>query len=160
MEHMGDIYGHTANPDTMEASRHFRGYAKIDLSHFQLEKDNVLGSRPVGKDGEGQNALRLLKIFESVGCDREDPANYIPVLISQNTLGQAMDDSGTTQDVLLHGINPPNLILKQGTWLLCLQGKSRLRAAQEFFSPGERWWGARLYLDSRPCSVLMTIIFY
>ncbi|EEH04641.1 conserved hypothetical protein [Histoplasma capsulatum G186AR] len=135
MEHMGDIYGHTANPDTMEASRHFRGYAKIDLSHFQLEKDNVLGSRPVGKDGEGQNALRLLKIFESVGCDREDPANYIPVLISQNTLGQAMDDSGTTQDVLLHGINPPNLILKQGTWLLCLQGKSRLRAAQEFFSP-------------------------
>ncbi|EER41730.1 conserved hypothetical protein [Histoplasma capsulatum H143] len=148
MEHMEDIDGHTANPETIEAIRHFRGYAKIDLSHFQLEDDHVLGSRPVGQNVESQNALRLLKIFESVGCDREDPENYAPVLISQNTLSQAIDDSRTTQVVLLNGIEPPNLILGHGTRLLCLQGKSRIQAAREFFSPGERWWGARLYLDT------------
>ncbi|QSS61740.1 hypothetical protein I7I51_03917 [Histoplasma capsulatum] len=148
MEHMEDIDGHTANPETVEAIRHFRGYAKIDLSHFRLEDDHVLGSRPVGQNVESQNVLRLLKLFESVGCDREDPENYVPVLISQNTLSQAIDDSRTTQVVLLNGIEPPNLILGHGTRLLCLQGKSRIRAAQEFFSPGERWWGARLYLDT------------
>lgn len=133
MEHMEDIDGHTANPETVEAIRHFRGYAKIDLSHFRLEDDHVLGSRPVGQNVETQNVLRLLKLFESVGCDREDPENYVPVLISQNTLSQAIDDSRTTQVVLLNGIEPPNLILGHGTRLLCLQGKSRIRAAQEFF---------------------------
>ncbi|QSS66623.1 hypothetical protein I7I51_02812 [Histoplasma capsulatum] len=69
MEHMEDIDGHTANPETVEAIRHFRGYAKIDLSHFRLEDDHVLGSRPVGQNVETQNVLRLLKLFESVGCD-------------------------------------------------------------------------------------------
>ncbi|KKZ57802.1 hypothetical protein EMCG_05553 [[Emmonsia] crescens] len=149
---MEDIWNHTANLETIEAIRHFRGYAKIDISHLQLENDSVLGSRPLGQNVEGQNALRLLKIFESVGCDREDHGNYVPVLISQNTLNQAMNDSRTTQDMLLSGIEPPDLILKHDTSLLCLQGKSRLRAAQEFFAPGERWWGARLYLDSLPAA--------
>ncbi|OJD12762.1 hypothetical protein AJ78_06702 [Emergomyces pasteurianus Ep9510] len=152
MEHMEDIWNHTANLETIEAIRHFRGYAKIDISHLQLKKNSVLSSRPLGQNVEGQNALRLLKIFESVGCDREDHGNYVPVLINQNTLNQAINDSRTTQDMLLSGIEPPNLILKHDTSLLCLQGKSRLRAAQEFFPPGERWWGARLYLDSLPAA--------
>ncbi|KAK2809765.1 hypothetical protein FQN50_003610 [Emmonsiellopsis sp. PD_5] len=145
MEYTEGSLGHLADANTKEILRHFRGYAKIDLSHFICEGDSVVGSRPRGK-----NADRLLRIFKSAGCDRRDPEHHIPVLISNDILDQALSRSQMTQEALLSSIDPPQLILGSETRLVYLKGKSRLGAAHEFFLPGNKWWGAKLYLDTLP----------
>ncbi|PGH19276.1 hypothetical protein AJ80_04029 [Polytolypa hystricis UAMH7299] len=129
--------------------QHFRGHAKVDLYHLAPESNNALGSRPVGENAT-QNAERLLEIFESGLCDRLDPDNHVPVLISEDTLNKAIDRSKTSQEALLRGTEIPHLEFDRDTQLPYLQGKSRLTAAGQFLEPGNRWWGVRLYLDSLP----------
>ncbi|QSS66486.1 hypothetical protein I7I51_07343 [Histoplasma capsulatum] len=129
---------------TQAILRRFRGCVRIDLSHLACEDDDVVGSRPLG-----ENAARLIKLFKSVGCDRDDPEHHVPALISNDTLEEALSSSQTTVEALLSGMDPPHLTLGDNVRLRCLQGKSRLQAASHFLDPGDKWWGVKLYLDSQ-----------
>ncbi|KAK2793671.1 hypothetical protein FQN50_009983 [Emmonsiellopsis sp. PD_5] len=140
---MEDSLGSLANANTQDILHNFHGYVRIDLSHLTSEGDSIVGSRPQGK-----NADRLLRIFQSAGCDRQDPEHHIPVLISNDILNEALSHSQMTQEALLSGIDPSHLILGSEMTLMYLKGKSHLRAVHEFFLPGDKWWGAKLYLNA------------
>jgi hypothetical protein len=108
-----------------EKARAFCGSVKIPLDKLQPE---ALPENPRQFDEE--NAERLLRIFRE-DCQRWEPDNHVPVLISRSAL-----PDGPLGDIL----NPEYP-------LIYLHGRHRLEAASRFFNGNDRWWIADLYSD-------------
>ena len=95
---------------------------------------------------------KLINIFtmSSNGCERDEPENHIPALISSRELDYILQISQLTRDDLqrsLLGGGYPKLNTLNNK-IYCLHGRHRLRAAAAFFrntQPGNYWWTIELY---------------
>lgn len=124
-----------------ERSRTYRGRAKVSIHVLLFESDNQMGSRPL----DPKNVTRLLQIFQLEGCLRLEPEHHVPVLINIQVLNAVLGDARLQSGDLMTCKDPPKLNINVP--LLCLHGKHRLKAANEFLDPHDKWWVVDLYLD-------------
>lgn len=118
----------------------FRGRAKIYLDHLDY---HGISSR--GKVDE-KHIDNLVHLFQVEGCMRlHEPENYVPALISQEELSQALSYNGLKGLNLLQEGEPRLLNLPEGISIKLLHGEHRMRAAEQFLEPSERWWVVILY---------------
>lgn len=121
--------------EALQHSRQFRGLARISLDHLVF--DDVLAKakhRPVSS----HNVTRLRQIFELEGCKKYDESNYISAIVP-NDLVSDIELPLYSSDI--------SLIPTLGHPVKCLNGLHRIRAAQEYLDPNDRWWIVRLYVE-------------
>ncbi len=115
-----------------EKSRTFCGSVKIPLDKLQHEE---LPENP--RQFDKKNVARLLDDFRREGCQRREPDNHVPVLISRSALPEGL--LRVSDDFQLFQPEHP---------LTYLDGRHRLEAARKFFTDrNSRWWIADLYSD-------------
>lgn len=137
----------------VERSRAYRGRAKVPIRLLRFESDTWSGTRSL----DPKNVARLRRIFQLEGCLRLEPEHHVPALISSQYLDTALSDAMLQPGKLMTCDDPPMLNICAP--LLCLHGKHRLNAANEFLDPLDKWWVVDLYLNgfvthkSRGCSV-------
>ncbi len=124
-----------------ERSRAYRGRAKVPIHILLSESDSQLGSRPL----DPKNVARLLRIFQLEGCCRLEPEHHVPALINGQVLAAVLNDARLQPGNLMTCDDPPKLNINVP--LICLHGKHRLKAANEFLDPHDKWWIVDLYLD-------------
>ena len=137
----------------LQKQYHYRGCAKISLHNLKFEDENVAGGRTV----DPKNIARLIEVFESEGCLRLEAENHIPALIGETPLGDCLRNSSVSQAALLDfRQDPPFLHLADGQCLVALHGKHRIKAAENFLEPFDRWWVVDLYNSSEsPAGLLL-----
>ncbi len=84
---------------------------------------------------------RLLRVFRAEDCQRRDPENHVPALVSRSVLPQARrtgDGSGHFEELQWFIPESP---------LRILHGRHRLEAARQFLEGSDRWWVVDLYSD-------------
>lgn len=104
----------------------FLGFARVSIDDMAFES----GVR----NFDAANVARLLRVFKTGGCDRDDPLHSIPALVRKDRLS-----SSSRSDLAQQLSVPP------GVPLLCLHGKHRVLAAKEFYPPKDQWWSVALY---------------
>ena len=113
--------------------------ARVDISCLDFIEGRQIDRRIVDY---------LKAIFAATKCrqgskedSRYDPKNYIPVLIkSSSELKRVLKASKKTRkDLNVRRGSPCLLRTAPGQKLLCLDGRHRIEAADEFLSPGNRW---------------------
>jgi hypothetical protein len=115
-----------------EKSRAFCGSVKIPLDNLRHEE---LPDNP--RQFDEKNIARLLDIFRLDGCQRREPDNHVPVLISRSALPEG--PLRVSDDLKLFKPDHP---------LTYLHGRHRLEAARKFLTEkNNRWWIADLYSD-------------
>ncbi|KAJ6116586.1 hypothetical protein N7512_006311 [Penicillium capsulatum] len=120
--------------------RCFRGRAKIFLDHLDY---HGISSR--GKVDE-KHVEQLINVFRSEGCMRlHDPEHYVPGLISSEELTRAVSYSKIRRLHLMQDGEPPILNLPDNLKIRVLHGEHRMRAAERFLEPREKWWVVMLY---------------
>lgn len=80
------------------------------------------------------NIERLKKIFTKTQCQQLNPTNRIPAMVSQHSLNRALQLSNITLDQLLsaiHSKESPLLKFRANVWVECLNGESRIAAAEK-----------------------------
>jgi hypothetical protein len=108
--------------------------ARVQLKHLQFDLErNPIKERQV---------LHMLEIYNLEGCQRLVPENFIPAIISKKDFDQALTQSKFSQT---DPTSIPELVLPINFKLLCLHGKHRIFAAQEFLEPGNQWWTVDIY---------------
>lgn len=137
-------YGYIADEIVQKREHYFRGCAKVRLEHLDFEEGDIPGTRPE----DSKNILRLQNIFKTQGCHKLDPNHYVAVRISEEKLRKSVSVSKTSQESLMRTIDPPELQFDEGTKLMCLFGRHRIKAAKAHH---EDWWIVELYLDSESC---------
>ena len=123
---------------TNSVERYFCGYAKVKLSNLTCQPDNTIGLRTFNPD----NVKRLIRVFQTEGCNRLEPENHIAVKISDTLLQRTLLRMNIDQRELQDPAKLPFLDLGPDIQLLCAQGKHRLEACRQF---GEYWWVVELY---------------
>ncbi|KAL4985855.1 hypothetical protein BDW68DRAFT_179307 [Aspergillus falconensis] len=119
---------------------YFRGVAKIPLQNFDFERI-IPGVRTIRES----HVQALVRTFESEGCLRLNPDNYVKVIIAENALQQCLTQQDLSEDDL-HGEQEPHFLnLPPGEKVVVLQGRHRLLAAERFL--WDKWWIARLYSE-------------
>lgn len=121
-----------------DRQRYFCGYAKVKLHNLKCHPDNTIGFRQL----DVENIKRLVRVFETEGCNRLEPEHHIAVKISDEMLMQSLSQTKISQEDLQDPSNPPFLEFGADTQLLCAQGRHRLEACRQF---GEYWWVVELY---------------
>ncbi|KAH7033935.1 hypothetical protein B0J12DRAFT_766223 [Macrophomina phaseolina] len=121
-----------------ERRAHFHGSAKVDLHSISMN---------YGQETNPDTVKRLIKIFQTQGCARLDPANHVPVLVEQSVLDQALRDANASPSDLLQqfATNLPHINFPPEYKLTCVHGHHRLLAAEAYLLPEERWWCVDLY---------------
>lgn len=137
-----DLLGDRANLLAVQRLQYFRGCAVIDFNHLFFEDAALLGSREYSQF----NVDRLIKIFQIEGCCNMDPEHRIAAVVDSDRLKNALSISGITQEQLLDPTAQNILSFEEGTRLLCIFGKHRLRAAEAL---GKRSWLVDIYVDGR-----------
>jgi hypothetical protein len=122
---------------------YFRGHAKIFLRHLEFHSP-LFASRAF----DPTHVKRLMIVFQQGACARSEPCNFISAIIEDDTLEQAIAQSGTTVEALRSETEIPLLLLPDGYSLRCLYGRHRVQAAKEVLFPGDSWWSVTLYHDS------------
>ncbi len=133
-----------------ERREHFRGSAKVHLRylHFeQFEQQINVPSQAVFLDQK--NIARLEKIFDIEGCLRLDPEHRIPVLIDDGDLKASLHQANLASAELFTSNIPPALPFPENYRLICLHGRHRIAAAQNFLLAGDKWWTVDFYSESR-----------
>lgn len=130
-----------------EKRRCFRGRAKIFLDHLDY---HGISSR--GKVDE-KHVDQLINVFRSEGCMRlHDPEHYVPGLISSEELTRAVSYSKIRRLDLMQDGEPPILNLPDNLKIRVLHGEHRMRAAERFLEPREKWWVVTLYTPGKVIS--------
>jgi Protein of unknown function (DUF3723) len=114
-----------------EKARSFCGSVKIPLDKLQHEE---LPDNP--RQLDEKNVARLLDVFHKEECQRREPDNHVPALISRSTLPEI--PVRADGDLPLFNPDQP---------LIYLDGSHRLKAAGKFFTGNDRWWVVDLYSD-------------
>lgn len=125
-----------------ERRAHFHGSAKVDIHDISINY-----SQEVNPD----TIKRLIKIFQTQGCARLDPANHVPVLVQRSVLDQALRDANASPSDLLQqfATNLPHISFPTEHKLNCVHGQHRLLAAEAYLLPEERWWCVDLYTSGK-----------
>ena len=151
-----------------DRGKYFRGTARLRFDRLQFERtardigdlatseDATGNSNATGDPYENEIIVEFLKgQFESQGCQRLNPANHIPAVISQQTLEILIENSpGVSGGLLLENFkSPPELHCPQNVKIKCLQGRHRVAAGRKILPPRDWWWPIDLYLKGKPFSV-------
>jgi hypothetical protein len=121
---------------------YYRGVAKVDLRHLSFER-LIPGVRTIRQS----HVKALVNTFESEGCLRHNPDNFVKVLIKDEILQQVLQRQNLSQNDLLGSEEPCFLEFPEDIKLTVIQGKHRLLAAEQ--QPLDRWWIAHLYSDGK-----------
>ncbi|THC92152.1 hypothetical protein EYZ11_008367 [Aspergillus tanneri] len=121
----------------------YRGAAKIRLQHFAFNR-NIPDVRTIRES----HIKALVNTFESEGCLRLNPDNFVKVLISDEILQQSLSRQSLSETDLFEPGEPHMLDLPENVKLPVLHGKHRLLAAERFL--WDKWWIAHLYSDDLP----------
>lgn len=120
--------------------RHFRGRAKVSLDRLHYDGISMRGTV------DEKHINHLVKVFQAEGCSRlHDPNHYVPVIISRTDLEDAAAATNLRVLDLMQDRPPYFLNIREGTRIRVLHGEHRLRAAEKFLEPTERWWTVVLY---------------
>lgn len=118
----------------------YKGSARVPLTSLYPRNAGTTSEKRREK-----NVERLAEAFISMGCQRLQPENNIPVLIDPRTLGDILQKYGAQMD----SVPPPLLELPSGFRLQYLKGQSRVQAAKRVLDPDDQWWVVDLYLDGK-----------
>lgn len=120
--------------------RHFRGRARVSLDRLHYDGISMRGTV------DEKHINHLVKVFQVEGCSRlHDPNYYVPGIISHHDLEDALASSNLRVLDLMQDGAPYFLNIREGTRIRVLHGEHRLRAAEKFLEPTERWWTVVLY---------------
>jgi hypothetical protein len=134
----------SASQRFIETQTYFRGSAKIAIRSLEFGSQEREGVRLL----EGKNVSRLLKIFETEGCDRLDPEHHIAALIGQDAFNRALQISRLERATLMDREEvPPRLELDADDRITCLHGQHRIEAAKQYLNGSDKWWIVDLYLE-------------
>lgn len=137
-------------PDTIilrDKRRHYGGRARIFLD--RLDYHGISSRSKVDQ----KHVDKLTHIYQTEGCMRlHDPEYYVPGLITSEDLKRAVSYSGLRLLDLGQEGEPPILNLPENIRIRILHGEHRLRAAELFLEPRERWWVVVLYTTGRVSS--------
>lgn len=109
----------------------FKGRAKVRLSNLNLTNTNTRTTRE-------EHIQTLVEKFQSEGCIRLNPDNYIKVLIP-NDFPYTLGDNIASDDEILD--------LPAHVQINVLQGKHRVLAADRVI--WDKWWIADFYTESK-----------
>ncbi|KAK6843375.1 hypothetical protein PG987_004235 [Apiospora arundinis] len=141
------------NPETRsrklngELSTKYCGNAKIALSQLHFDP---------GEEADEKKISHLQRVFQQVGCDRQNPNHFISGTIPENVLQASLQYSHRNADDL-RSPEPPELRLPAGQRIQCLDGYHRILALGKF-NRNITWWPVRLYIDlsREACQALAT----
>ncbi|CEJ55661.1 hypothetical protein PMG11_01909 [Penicillium brasilianum] len=125
---------------TTERQLKYQGTAKVNLDQISLQP---LSSREI----DHQNVERLREIFAKDGCNRLDLRNHVTAVVSRQHLQRACHATGLALEELKSRQQQYPRLRFHGRRVKCLHGQHRLKAAEDFLSPSDRWWTVDLYLD-------------
>ena len=119
---------------------HFLGFARVQLKHLELDPLKHIGAKRV---------KRLIRDFKLVGCNNNDTAHAVPVLVDQASLDTALTQANLTLSSLYNlEESSPILQFPDAEKLRILYGDHRLEAAKRFLPANDRWWSVLLYDSS------------
>ena len=125
----------------LEANRrlHHQGTARVRLRSLDFPQDSFDDLDPV-------NVARLRSCLRR-NCCRLDVHNFIPAIIDERSLRDALEVSRLSRERLLSCPNGdiPELTFPEGFRLQCLHGRHRIEAAKDVLPPGDKWWTVDLY---------------
>jgi len=102
-------------------SLHFLGFARVQLEHLELDSLKHI---------EAKRFKRLIHDFKLVGCNNNDIAHAVPVLVDKESLDAALIQSTLTPSALYdHEESSPILHFTNAEKLRILYGDHRLEAA-------------------------------
>ena len=123
-------------------TKSFIGTARVRIDCLQFDE---------GRQVDSQSVKRLLRLFEETKCQRYNPDHYVPAIVNLPQLKRILRASKLNRNAL-------KVPSEDGTWpflnlepshkLICVHGKHRIRAAELFLDPDDRWWTVRLFLES------------
>jgi hypothetical protein len=119
-----------ANNIYAEIERHCKGYARVNINNLEFHS---------ARDLDDQNVDRLLGIFRLRGCQRDDPANAVPVVVEDQTLADI--SSALSQNPIGARTVPLSGTVK----LQCLHGRHRISAARRFLPASDKWWTVKVF---------------
>lgn len=119
-------------------AKYFRGSARVPLA--------VLTFRDAGapKHTDAKNIERLVRSFSLGGCDRLDPENRIPTIVTKAWLDETLQKFNISSSQLFTD-SPPLIPIKDQS-IYALQGRIRTLAAKRFLPPSEHWWIVDFYM--------------
>lgn len=125
----------------------YRGTGRISI--FSLESIDGLSDQRA-QFLRPKNVQRLKPIFATEGCDRLEPANSVPVLLSQTELDDLTWYSQISPSKLYQTASEPPLLQVAGDAMLkVLHGSHRLEAARQILPREDAWWTVDLNLDGK-----------
>ncbi|KAH7108866.1 hypothetical protein B0J11DRAFT_602052 [Dendryphion nanum] len=126
---------------------------KLEVLHFPQEE---------GRELSRENVERLKEVFQTDHVRRLEPRNYVPAIVEQTDLDNALQASGFSVTDLLTNTdgNPPTLKFPSRYRLTCLHGRHHLSpeltatlveeyANEKKPSDGEIYWKIRQYEQER-----------
>ncbi|CAM1508792.1 Fc.00g056400.m01.CDS01 [Cosmosporella sp. VM-42] len=123
-----------------EKERKYQGFVKVKIEDLVFAPDDTSCDCNVNSEKVAQ----LGRIFETEGCNRTDPQNFILGEITQNVLQEAMELSNLTTENLRDRGEPCMLYLPPHAFIRCANGRSRAKAILDIGRFG-RWWTIELY---------------
>lgn len=129
----------------LERQNYFRGRVKVALDQLRFENEHVPGCRLFEKSFVGN----LSRSFETRGCLRLEYGHHIPGLIDDAVLESCLRNGDVSRDALKDAASiPPRLHLEDGSFVLALNGKHRVKATEQFLNADEQWWIVDLFSTS------------
>ncbi|CBX95206.1 hypothetical protein LEMA_P023580.1 [Plenodomus lingam JN3] len=145
----------SANSLASQQATSHRGLARVSLDSLHFEHPLVLEKH---RNESLDNVQRLEKIFERSGCLRLHDENILNAVVREDDLATALSRSNLTAAALrriISATDAPALHLEK---VSCLTGLHRIRAADRFLDPNDKWWTVRLFSNDTPQPVLCHII--
>jgi hypothetical protein len=130
------------------ASRRKFGTARVSIASLQFVK---------GREIDASIVQHLMRVYEETKCKRNDPDNYIPILISSSDLRRALESSDLAQNNLKQLSSDGSfcyLHAAKNQYFKCLDGRHRISAALEFLDPTDQWWTADIF-QLRPGGIIL-----
>jgi hypothetical protein len=125
---------------TTAKQRYYLGTVRIAISSLTFSK----GTRPTSQ----KIVKHLQHSFESDGCRRLEPANYLPAVIDEGILIRSLSESSISPESIRQppeNGTPHLLSLPQGYKIDCLHGRHRVLAAEPSLMGQNSWWTVTLY---------------
>lgn len=122
----------------------YRGSAKVLLSSL------FFTNRHDARSTDTQNIRKLVQTFATHGCNRSEPENHIPVLLSRSQLSHVRQTSGFQESHSSIAFDHSQSIISFDTQSVhALQGRLRVLAAKQYLPPADCWWIVDCYDEGK-----------
>jgi len=131
----------------MSEASYFRGYARVPLDALYF--DHKIAKQK-HRATSSKNVKRLLGLYRSLGCEKGSYENAVKARISEESLGEALEELGRVDLPRDPGQPGAELPLLNVARIHCLHGLHRILAAKKYLKEDEeRWWVVQLYKQGR-----------